>query len=305
MNAMTIWYEPSHSEWYDAGIADSLKMIRDAGFTHVHWNPDAGSSYFYAPSEINHIAELISEAGLRAKSLHAAHGLHHVSERKSPHIDRRKDFTSAVEWRRKAGVDLIVNRIELARRLDTDSVVLHVTIPSSFDDSATREAFLANVCKSFDEIRPVAEKHNVAIAVENLQDRSDHTSMLLERLFDRYPIEFVGWCFDSGHGHSVDNKSMAFLEPFVPRLIITHLHDNYGAKDDHLIPGDGTIRWDEIARMIAGSPAELPLVYETPPDRYSLSRLGFYAAAFRSHTELTAKVEELRATSGQPAAEPS
>ncbi len=295
MHAMTIWYEPNHPEWYDAGIADSLRMIRDAGFTHVHWNPDAGSSYVYAPSEIEHIAELFENAELKAKSLHAAHGLHYVSEKKSPHIDRRKDFTSNVEWRRRAGVDLLINRIELAHRLGTDSVVLHVTLPPDFDQMGPREAFLAQVCRSFDDVRPFAEEKGVTIAVENLMDRADLITALFDHLFERYPADFVGWCFDVGHAHVVDNRSLSFLRPFVPRLVVTHLHDNFGATDDHLLPGDATIRWDEVADMIAASPATLPLVYETPPERYSLSRPAFYAAAFRSHVELTAKVEDRRA----------
>lgn len=296
MHAMTIWYEPSHPEWYDGGIVRSLKMIRDAGFTHVHWNPDAGTSYMYSPSELAHIADVIGEAGLAAKSLHAAHGLHYISEKPSPHMDRRKDFTSGVEWRRQAGVDLIRNRIELAQRLKTDSVVLHVSLPDDFDEPTTREALLTNVFRSFDELRTFAEERGVAIAVENLSARTDFTAIMLESLFARYPVEYVGWCFDSGHAHFVDNQSLAFLEPFVERMIAVHLHDNFGARDDHLIPGDATIRWDEAAQMIASSPYRLPLVYETPPERYSLSRPAFYAAAFRSHQRLTTQVEELRAS---------
>ena len=39
----------------------------------------------------------------------------------------------------------------------------------------------------------------------------------------------------------------------------THLHDNHGERDEHLLPYEGTIDWNAT---LAALPAETPLVLE-------------------------------------------
>lgn len=294
MYAMTIWYNPQHSEWYDQGITESMKMIKNAGFTHVNWNPDAGSSYIYSSSEMDHIRLQINQAGLKSCSLHAAHGIHNVMEITSHALDHRKDFTSSVEWRRLAGMDLIINRLELANKIGSNNVVLHVSLPEDFQNSVVRDALLDNIFRSFDGLLPQAEKMGLRIAVENLQDRTIDTQVLFDALFERYSADYIGWCFDSGHAHTSNNKDLSFLEPYLDRMIATHLHDNYGVRDDHLIPGDAGIDWDIVVDMIARSTYQMPLNYETPWWIYSNNQPLFYESAFRSIKELTGKVIRLR-----------
>lgn len=294
--AMTIWYEPSFPEWYDAGIARDLAMIKAAGFSHVNWNPDAGTSYLYAEAEMHHVRELIDAAGLTPRSLHAAHGHHYVTEvPTSPYREGRKDFTSPVEYRRQAGVELLVNRLELGAILGIDNMVLHASIDDeTFADPDQRAAWLATVVKSLDQVRPVVERTGVSIAVENLFNKAEHITALFDTLFERYPREVVGWCLDSGHGHVAGGGSLGFLAGYREHLVATHLHDNFGSTDDHLLPGFGSIDWDSAARIIAQSPLELPVVLETNPSRSDLTRPAFYAAAMKAAVMVTEKVVALR-----------
>ncbi len=46
------------------------------------------------------------------------------------------------------------------------------------------------------------------------------------------------------------------------RIVTTHLHDNHGEKDEHLLPGEGTIDWDAAVKTLRAIPEELPLVLE-------------------------------------------
>ena len=52
----------------------------------------------------------------------------------------------------------------------------------------------------------------------------------------------VGICMDFGHafimGDLVDS-----IEAVSGHLITTHIHDNDGTRDDHLVPFDGAIEW--------------------------------------------------------------
>jgi len=61
---ITVWHWPSEPRWFDDGLKKDLALIREAGFTHLNWNPDAGSSYWYTDAEIAFIARTLKEAGL-------------------------------------------------------------------------------------------------------------------------------------------------------------------------------------------------------------------------------------------------
>ena len=36
---------------------------------------------------------------------------------------------------------------------------------------------------------------------------------------------------------------------------MTHLHDNHGKEDEHLLPGQGTIEWRSIVQTLKKKPA--------------------------------------------------
>jgi sugar phosphate isomerase/epimerase len=42
-------------------------------------------------------------------------------------------------------------------------------------------------------------------------------------------------------------------------LATSHIHDNHGIKDEHLLPYEGTIEWKSALPAL---PPELPLVFE-------------------------------------------
>ena len=48
---------------------------------------------------------------------------------------------------------------------------------------------------------------------------------------------------DVGHAHMMGDLVDA-IETCSGHLITTHLHDNRGSSDDHLVPGEGAIDWD-------------------------------------------------------------
>ena len=52
----------------------------------------------------------------------------------------------------------------------------------------------------------------------------------------------VGICLDFGHAH-LDGDVVDAIETVSEHLIATHVHDNRGRTDDHLVPFDGTIDW--------------------------------------------------------------
>ncbi len=102
----------------------------------------------------------------------------------------------------------------------------------------------------------VAKNYGVKIAFENLEGVS-----YLDAVMQFFKNEqSVGFCFDSGHAGAYA-PSRDFLKDYGERLLITHLHDNFGMtgskatnQDDlHLLPFDGTIDWDETAKKLANA----------------------------------------------------
>lgn len=92
----------------------------------------------------------------------------------------------------------------------------------------------------------IGEK-DLRLAVENLRaSANDILSYSLDRIVNlRY-----GLCYDSSHDNLTAHP-MAILKKYGHRLITTHISDNHGEKDDHILPFEGPYRWDEFCKLFA------------------------------------------------------
>ncbi len=100
----------------------------------------------------------------------------------------------------------------------------------------------------FDRIAECAEKNGFLLALEN-SVYPGHLYATMERLKDSSNI---GFCFDSGHRNAFAPQE-DFLSRFGDRLAATHLQDNNGKKDLHVMPFDGCAPWEENARGLAAT----------------------------------------------------
>lgn len=298
---ITIWHWPHQERWYDEGIRNSLALIKEAGFTHINWNPDSGSSYWLADAEIEFTSKMVAEAGLKVHSVHASNGRNPVSEighyKPGPYaLEMRKDFLSAHEWQRRSGVELLRNRVDLAAALDSPNVVLHIDVTDDvFRTEASQREFFGPLFQSLDEIQPYCFEKRVQIAVETLFCATASSFLnLYDCLFARYSKEFIGVCFDCGHWELIEPGKLTVLERFGDRLIATHIHDNFGAKDDHLLPFDGRLDWSAITTAIAATPYRTPLNFETPMDRYGMREAAYYRRAHAVAIRLEEMIAQAR-----------
>ncbi|MDE3775659.1 sugar phosphate isomerase/epimerase [Sinorhizobium meliloti] len=294
---ITVWHWPTQERWFDEGIRTSLDLVRHAGFTHINWNPDAGSSYWMADAEIEFTRRIVAEAGLKVHSVHATNGRNTVSELIGPvpfTFESRKDIRSPHEWQRLSGVELLKNRIDLAAAFGAPNIVLHVDISDGvFRSPESETEFFAPLYRSLDELLPYCLERKVQIAAETLLDASGGSFLkLYDRLFSRYEAAFIGLCYDSGHWELLEPGGLTVLERYGNRLIATHIHDNFGAKDNHLLPFDGRLDWNAITKAIAATDYVTPLNFETPMDRYGVPDAVFY---HRAHA-VAARLEEMIAT---------
>lgn len=210
-----------------------LARIAAAGFDAVHWCHHWNTDFLYAEPEIDRIERWLSEYGLKLLDLHASAGC-------------EKNWGSHLDYERRAGVELVENRIRMTARLGGDVAILHVPDPSAGVAADDHEEALR---RSLDAIEPVARGCGVRIAFEN---RGHDDFRQLRRLFDLYDAGYAGLCYDAGHGN-LGGRGPDHLEETRNRLLSVHLHDNDGTADRHGIPFTGTVDWERLAGIVARS----------------------------------------------------
>jgi sugar phosphate isomerase/epimerase len=251
----------------------SLRAIAEADFTHVHWCHEWNSDLLYGEAELELIEAWLKDLGLSVTDLHGSSGI-------------VKKWTASREDERLEGVELVANRIAMAARLGTDVVIMHIE-PDEKDD-VYGDTYWGQLFRSLDELRPCAAEHGVRIAIE-LGDIEP-----IEKVLENYEPEFIGICYDSGHGNRrPDGPGWAMKH--ADRLLAIHLHDNDGSGDQHRIPFTGTVDWPRVVEAIAASPygkwisMECGMVNEPYEDKAE-----FLLRARKAGEKLTAMLEEAR-----------
>lgn len=254
-----------------------LRAIAEAGFTHVHWCHQWNTDFLYAAPELQQIRGWCRELHLAVLDVHGSAG-------------QEKRWWSARDYERRAGVELVANRLWFASRLGAAVVIMH--LPNQPCTPPPPPGCWDQVRRSLDALRPVAAQCGVRIALENMpgDDFAQH-----RQLFAEYGPEYLGLCYDSGHGNLGDRHGLEHLEALRDRLISVHLHDNDGAADQHLLPFAGSVEWPRLARLLArsayaGCVSLESTWHQTPAD----ARAHFLADAYRAATLLAGMVDDAR-----------
>jgi len=256
-----------------------LKRIAEAGFTHTHWCHEWCTDHLYTPSEIKQAQRWLEEYGLKLLNLHGSNGV-------------KKNWSSILENERQAGVELVENRIRMTAELGGDVVIMHTGSPAQGQETA----FWRQLRRSLDELEPVTRQAGVRIAVEN------GGWAIIASLIKEYPPDYVGICYDCGHGNYGDGN-LELLDASKERLIAIHLHDNNGRSDQHNLPFTGTVDWEKLAGIIAASSYSKCVNLESCMKESGIrDESEFLARAFESGLRISQMVETakiaLRQTGG-------
>ena len=225
-----------------------LKQIAEKGFKSIQWIHHWNTDFFYNKSEIKEIKSRLNEYGLILNDLHATIGV-------------EKRWFSETEYQRKAGVELVKNRIEMTVELGGDVIVLH---PFITPDPKLYDIHFKQGNKSLNELKEFCLNTGVKIALENLTFMQTFTT--IEKYFDNFKDDFLGFCWDTGHSNNLGPEAIDYAEKFTSeRLIALHINDNMGdGRDLHGIPFSGTADWEKITKIISKSSysEKKPLTFE-------------------------------------------
>jgi sugar phosphate isomerase/epimerase len=222
-----------------------LRRIAEAGFSHIHWCHQWNTDFLYSQYEIDQIAAWLAGYGLRMLDIHASRG-------------KEKTWGAFREYARLAGVELVKNRIHMAADLESDVIIMHLPDPPEAENP-DQSAWLTPLRRSLDELAPFAEERGVKIAIENM---GNDNFKAIDLLFSEYGPDFLGLCYDSGHGNIDQGRGLDYLDQYKDRLISIHLHDNDGCGDHHNLLFSGTVDWAQLSRILAESSYQKPISME-------------------------------------------
>jgi len=81
------------------------------------------------------------------------------------------------------------------------------------------------------------------VAVEVIPNQLSSAAALVRLIEEDLDGLDVGVCLDYGHAHLMGDLGEA-IETVSGHLLTTHVHDNRGKRDEHLLPFAGNINWD-------------------------------------------------------------
>lgn len=153
----------------------------------------------------------------------------------------------ADESARRSAVGEALAAIEMARQLPYQFLVVHLGVPTSARPAAGDNQPAA-ARRSLEEMAEAGAAAGVRIAIEVIPNPLSSADALVQLIEDDLDGLDVGICLDYGHAHLAGDVGEA-IECLSGHLWTTHVHDNRGRDDEHLVPFAGTIDWD--AAMMA------------------------------------------------------
>ncbi|HEY7502077.1 MAG TPA: sugar phosphate isomerase/epimerase [Vicinamibacterales bacterium] len=214
---------------------DHLAQIASYGFETIELFATRSHFDYRDESAIQQLERWLADTGLTLHGVHAP-----ITDVFGGKSATTYSTAAGAHERREAAVKETEAALRIAARIPFGVMVLHLGTPSSShnaDDNHRNAAI-----RSLEEICQMADPLGVRVAAEVIPNRlSDTTSLtaLLENEIEGYS---PGICLDFGHAHLMGDVADA-IETVAEHIITTHIHDNHGREDEHLVPYFGSIDW--------------------------------------------------------------
>jgi sugar phosphate isomerase/epimerase len=146
--------------------------------------------------------------------------------------------------RRIDAMDEIKRALEAAEQIPFKHLIVHLGEREDTWSQRTIDYALT----ALEHLGAFARALGVKLLVENLTNDVT-TPEHLVTILELGHLDNVGICLDLGHAHITIGIPEA-VTVLGERIVSLHAHDNHGAKDEHLWPGDGSIDWQDTARRL-------------------------------------------------------
>lgn len=217
---------------------DHLAQVASYGFEAVELFATRSHFDYRNPAAIDELARWLTEAGLALHGIHAP-----ITDVFGAGDQWSATFSNAVSDspKRQQAVAETVAALEVARRIPCEVLVVHLGTPSGKNNPGDNNRGAA--IRSVEEICRTAEPLGVRVALEVIPNRLSDAASLVALLDHELEGAPAGICLDFGHAHLLGDVADA-IEIASEHIVTTHVHDNRGRDDEHLVPYLGTIDWD-------------------------------------------------------------
>ena len=167
-------------------------------------------------------------------------------------------LTEVSKPRRQQMVDEIKCALDVSEVVPCRYLVQHLGVTGEeYDDRKLDAAFTA-----LEELSVFARQRGVEILLENTPNRLSTAERLL--YFLKITHLKLNFCFDVGHAHLSEGVEAAY-SLMKSRIRSTHIHDNDGESDGHLLPlmaSGGAVDWKTAMALLRSRPDQYPLLLE-------------------------------------------
>jgi sugar phosphate isomerase/epimerase len=214
-----------------------LLEIAAHGFERVEIFATRTHFDYQNPAAVADLQEWLADAGLELHGIHAPIGESFEGGRWGPPINVASPDPAV----RARAMDETERALQVARRIPFGVLVTHIGLPRSQPAAATENSRDA-ARRSLDELQRLAAPLGVMIALEVIPNELSRAGSLVHFIETELESRGAGICLDFGHAH-MDGDLIDAVETVSGHLVTTHVHDNRGRTDDHLLPFEGTIDW--------------------------------------------------------------
>lgn len=215
---------------------EHLEQIAAHGFEAIEVFATRTHFDYHDPGAIAQLGGWLKETGLTLHGIHAP-----IVQSMNGGDQWGEAISNAVgdAARRQAAVREADTALNIARAIPAAVFVVHLGTPTVQGGENSRSAAF----KSVEEICRAADPIGIRVALEVIPNPLSDAASLVAMLERDLESPRAGICLDFGHAFLMGDVADT-IEAVSEHLITTHVHDNQGKQDEHLVPFAGRINWD-------------------------------------------------------------
>ncbi len=232
---------------------DMLAAVAGKGIGAIELFSTVGHFNYTSSEQIRELTAWLDGTGI---TLHSVHAPMDRSSGRGREGGAPISISEPDKMRRIEAVDEMKRAMELAESIPFRYLVMHMGTGREPLDGRHQDAAF----NSLEYLVIFAKQRDVTIALENTPGELSAPEALVDFL-RQTRLHDLRLCFDVGHAQLGDGVEAGFGK--MSQLVVTtHVHDNRGEHDDHLVPFEGSIDWEKAVRALRSAPVELPIVFE-------------------------------------------
>jgi sugar phosphate isomerase/epimerase len=256
---------------FDAGgrqVEDAIEWGAREGFDHIDFNADIGP---------NHLHEWSDQRVRSVKDQASARGIELVLHTLSAVI-----VAEFSPFMAPAADQYLLGNLKLARRLGVRRIIVHAGLHLGNNIPQRKQASLDRLTRAARQAR----EDGVTLFLENLNREPNDAEVHYlgydvaecRQYFEALPPSSLGWAFTANHAHLVTEGVAGLLDAFgIERIGEVRLADCRGDKEEHLLPGQGTLDFLYLFRRLEGAGYRGHYSMAFGPDQDKLRAKDFFA----------------------------